>query len=235
MKTPDLLRFAATGRKTVQSRLHSQVLITALPDQTIQQLRPNQDAHLNPFIRASLVAIATVMLEGCQPEKPSSGSFPANVPLVQDPLPRLTQAEVLAKFRERASADELRDFNRLSGAADENSRTRATEMVLFKLTGEELSKVGIGQWPVGNGTGELWRVAVEYQASSESQLAFKRALERAGVEPAASLCSGVVGWFVAREDFFKARQALLSARLRTNEIRIIEPWFQLDGAVHKGP
>src|ERR1035437_6628264 len=58
------------------------------------------------------------------------------------PLPR---EEVLARFRVRASKEELRRLQELRLSRDLESQERALELVLFKLTSSELFRIGVWQ------------------------------------------------------------------------------------------
>gem|GEM_PF-6523263 len=139
-------------------------------------------------------------------------------------MPSLTRSEVLAKFRERASPAEVQDFERLNAATDADSQTRALEMVLFKLTTDELFRIGITQTEEA---GRFhWSLATS-TAFADGGKAFEKALARVGVKASGVMELGLVGWYVPREQFFVARRALLGADLRANEIRIIEPQFHL--------
>ena len=71
-----------------------------------------------------------------------------------------------------------------------------------------------------------WSLATS-TAFADGGKAFEKALAGAGVKPSGVMELGLVGWYVPREQFFGARQALLGAKLRANEIRIIEPEFHL--------
>ncbi len=176
------------------------------------------------FIATGLVATATLLLNGCrQPILPSTGS-PVAAPIITNRMPSLTRSEVLAKFRERASPAEVQDFERLNAATDADSQTRALEMVLFKLTTDELFRIGITQTEEA---GRFhWSLATS-TAFADGGKAFEKALARVGVKASGVMELGLVGWYVPREQFFVARRALLGADLRANEIRIIEPQFHL--------
>ena len=166
----------------------------------------------------TLTIVATAfLLCGCGPPPPVA-SFPVTPPKT---LPR---SEVLEKFRSRVTPAEVQEFERLVAATDSDSETRALQLVLFKLTAEELFDIGITQ----NGPAEkpVWAVA-ESRGFSDSGRAFEQALASIGVSPSGTMDLGIVGSYVPREQFFTARRALLSAGLKTNEITITEPRFTL--------
>lgn len=181
-------------------------------------------ATLN-FFAIGLNVVVIVFLSGCRPAASPSTTPLVSAPLFTDRVPTLTHSEVLGKFRERASAVEVRDFERLAGAADADSQTQATELVLFKLTADELLQIGIAQTE-GHGR-YFWSLAAQYESSPETCRAIEQALESAGVGAGRVMDLGMVGWSVPREQFFAARRALLGAGLRTNEVRIFEPEFHL--------
>jgi hypothetical protein len=88
-----------------------------------------------------------------------------------------------------------------------------------------LLHVGIAQTE-GHGH-YFWSLATQYKPSTGASRAFEQALKGVGIEAGGVMGLGRVGWSVPREQFFTARRALLAANLLTNEIRIIEPEFQL--------
>ena len=190
---------------------------------------------LSPFIIEGMLATAFLLQSSCsQPASltktnldlmSTQNSINATSPsyrLDPTPLPPLTRTEVLAKFRERATTAELSSFESLAAVNNSDSQIRAIEMVLFKLSGEELSRIGISQesggghfnWALANSTG-----------FSDGGKAFEKALGPIKVYGVVDL--GLASWFVPREQFFKARRALLDAGLPTNEITIFQPQFSL--------
>jgi hypothetical protein len=82
--------------------------------------------------------------------------------------PGLTRDEVLQRFRERATPDQLREFEQLQVASDEASGMRSLELVLFTLTRDELFKIGITQ---DRSSG--WAVASCRQTPSVMQVVLK--------------------------------------------------------------
>ena len=177
----------------------------------------------------SLVAgffVVTSLIPGGCHQPASSTAFPlvAAQPRTNR-TPTLTRSQVLTKFRERASPAEVQDFDRLAEATDADSQDRAREMVLFKLTVDELLQIGIAQTEAHGRY--FWSSAVQYTPSADTSRAFEQALQRVGVKPGGMIDLGIVGWSVPREQFFIARRALLGSGLGTNEIRIIEPEFHL--------
>src|SRR5579871_2126625 len=63
----------------------------------------------------------------------------------KEALPSLSHKEVMDRFRSRATAEEIRQFDRLTSATDTLSQTRAIELVLFKLKDNELFEIGVTQ------------------------------------------------------------------------------------------
>jgi len=149
----------------------------------------------------------------------------ASFPITAPPLTNtLSRSEVIERFRARATPPEIQEFERLTVAADSESETRATELVLFKLRTDELSQIGIYQTESAGGIS--WFLASSTRFADGGR-AFEQALARVGVSPGGTMDLGMVGWTVPREQFFPARRALLSAGLSTNEITIVEPRFTL--------
>jgi hypothetical protein len=131
---------------------------------------------------------------------------------------------VLQRFRERASADDVREFEKLRVLSDVHSQTRALEMVLFTLSPEELSTIGITA--VGGPEKWGWAVAGSRDTGSSTE-AVGRAL--ASVPEVMVVGShGWSGWYVPREHFFRARQAISSVtNLRASDVTIFELRFNL--------
>lgn len=167
----------------------------------------------------ALLAIAAPLVTGCG--KPASPA-PSYSPEFQSHAPSLTYEEVLSKFRQRASTNEIQSFEELSKGSETGLSDRALELLLFKLTSDELLRVGITQ----NGTPPHleWGLASSTRFADGGR-AFENALGRVGIQPGGVLDLGIVGWSVPREKFFLARRAILDARLNTNEIQIAEPKF----------
>ena len=170
------------------------------------------------FIFTGSVAIVYLLL-GCRHPAVSTKVDPLEIPLIAP----LTSAEVLAKFRARASAVNVQSFERLVVTNDPNSQTKAMEMVLFTLTGDELSRIGVTQTCVNGGY--YWVLARSTELSDGGK-AFVKALGPT-IKVGGVTEFGMFEWTVPREQFFEARYLLLRANLSTNEIRIIEPRFKL--------
>ena len=170
---------------------------------------------------AGLIAFVHLFLTGCrQSQSPAAGGSP----LLTNQVSSVKPAEVLAKFRERASAVEIKNFEDLRMASKRDAQDRAIEMVLFKLTADELSQIGILE---SKDAGFInWLLATS-TTFADGGRAFDEALRRVGVTPAGVMSHGMVGWYVPREQFFDARRALLSAGLPPKEITIVEIQFHL--------
>jgi hypothetical protein len=131
----------------------------------------------------------------------------------------------MERFRSRANAEELRQFERLASAEDAASQVRATKMVLFKLTGEELYAVGVVQ--TRDGDDFDWLVA-ESNSSVEVAAAIQGTLMHAGMCAWGSGGHGACAWYVPRERFFEARQVLLaSPQVQSLHIDVVTPEFSV--------
>ena len=178
---------------------------------------------VNTMRTAGLLTFASLLLGGgCRPDSTMTSS-PMAVSILTNRMPTLTSSEVMVKFRERASAATLKDYERLVAENGVDSQTRAMELVLFRLTADELSRIGITQNEGGSG---MWCVA-ESTTFADNGKAFEEALHRVGIRASGVMELGLVGWYVPREHYFTALSALRGAGLRTNEIKIIEPQFHL--------
>ena len=137
------------------------------------------------------------------------------------------------RFRARASAEELREYERLRIATDVSSQDRAMEMVLLRLTEGELFEIGITQ--TGKSGALEWSVA--WSADSPEVIrAVKNALDGAGVRAGASCGRGHCGWYVPCRSFFKARRALLGAdKVRALGVQIVTPHVTLSIPVRDAP
>ena len=136
-------------------------------------------------------------------------------------IPSLPADNEQRLFRARATHEEVREFERYAASDDDASRTRAVEMVLFKLTDAELYGIGITQV---DQSGRIdWSVAWSTDAT-EVMGAIVATLERAGIHHDASVSLGHAGWYVAREDFFRAQKALLaSIDVKRLGVTVVEP------------
>ena len=130
------------------------------------------------------------------------------------------------RFRARATHEEIREFERCVAGDDVASRTRAVEMVLFKLTENELYEIGITQVDQSGRTD--WSVAWSVD-TPEVFFAVVETLESAGIQHGASASLGHIGWYVEREDFFRAQRALLaSTEVKRLGVTVVEPRFARD-------
>ena len=99
------------------------------------------------------------------------------------------------------------------------------EIALLKMSSDELFKIGITQ--VDQPGGILWSVAWS-DSSDETCTAISDALEVHRIGAFASCGHGRAGWYVEREDFFRARQALLdSVAVKIRRVDIVTPKFKL--------
>ena len=137
----------------------------------------------------------------------------------------VTSSQAIERFRERSSVDEVIEFERLRALADAESQTRALEAVLFRLTEEELFSLGITA--VAYKGGADWAVAWS-PASAETLQTLDAVFSEAGVRGGASTSRGRAGWYVPREQFFRARCALLAAPgVRALGVTVVEPKLTL--------
>ncbi len=140
----------------------------------------------------------------------------------------LSREEVLARFRARASAEELRQVEQLRLAEDAADRERALELVLFKLTGGEWERIGIGVALTVPFFGqENWHVA-SGQYNEDTWNAIGEELGRAKISLTGVAHCGVMNWWAPKEQFFRARKVLLQARdPRVRACAVPPPRFQL--------
>ena len=176
------------------------------------------DWHWTRLVAFLLVAGAGCCCRRAEPQQEARDSHPVEAPADPSEL----HADLLARFRERASADEAREYERLAAASDPASRTHAVEMVLFKMSDNELFALGITQ--VKQPGGLEWAVAWSTD-SEEDFAAIDAALVRAGIRAGGSAGLGRAGWYVPRGQFFRARTALLADdRVRALEtIHVVDP------------
>jgi hypothetical protein len=131
----------------------------------------------------------------------------------------------MERFRSRATAAEIREFQQLASADDPISQTRATEHVLFKLTADELFKIGITQ--VEQPRSIDWGVACSSDRG-DVRNAIHHELSLAGVWAFVSCDLGCAGWYVPREQFFRAREALIhSPSVLARGAQVVTPKFSL--------
>ena len=124
----------------------------------------------------------------------------------------LSREEVLARFRARASAEEVRQFEELRLSKDPLRRERALEIVLFKLTGGEWERIGIRvALTQPYFAHEQWYVASAL-ADEKTSYAVGEVLGRAQVGFSGVGNCGCMNWGVPKEQFFRARRALLAAK-----------------------
>ena len=138
----------------------------------------------------------------------------------------MSRNEILAKFRERASAEEVRRFEQMMASSrDFDAQIHALEAVLFKLSEDELFAIGVTSVEQDGRTD--WAVAWSSD-SDETMRAIEQALDRVGVSGGASCSRRRCGWYVPREEFFAARRALLEIKgIDGLDIQVVEPLFSL--------
>ncbi len=140
----------------------------------------------------------------------------------------LSREEVLARFRARASAEEVRQFEALRLSKDTLNQERALELVLFKLTGGEWERIGI--WvalTVPFFGQEQWYVAGGPQNEDTCKAVYEE-LGRAQIAAGCSGGCGVMNWIAPKEQFFRARRALLQSKdPRVRGCAVPPPQFSL--------
>ena len=168
--------------------------------------------------RTVLAIVLVLGVVGCSAQKQSGLSQKAAR------LPSLTRDEVLQLFRERATPDEIREFEQLRVRTDVESRERALKLVLFRLPESELPKVGIlPSRPM------RWIVAGAPCGAMASE-ALSRALEPEHISTVVvGVHLGMCYRDVPREQFFLARRVLLAAtNLSTLGVIVVQPKFSLE-------
>jgi hypothetical protein len=127
----------------------------------------------------------------------------------------LSREEVLARFGARASRKELHQLQELRLSRDLESHERALDLVLFRLTPSELFRIGVREQILVTEDGESihgsWFVAHGhcYEGIPE---AVNAVLSNARIDwGSAGMCGGI-DWVVPKEQFFRARRALLGAK-----------------------
>jgi hypothetical protein len=134
--------------------------------------------------------------------------------------PSLRTGEVMLLFQERSTEKERAAFVQLRPSES----MRATEMMLFRLTPDELFKVGVTQ----SGSSTDWAVFWS-DDSQKTAAAVDRALQPVGIGAGASMGHGRAGWYVEREEFFAARRALLgSPEIRALGHHVVTPQVRME-------
>jgi hypothetical protein len=169
------------------------------------------------FLALTCILLCGVFGIGYLLDAQRSSAFP--------PRPTLARNEVMKRFRSRATPEELRQFDQLASADDASSQSRATEMVLFKLTSDELSAIGVRQTDDGDDLD--WSIAFS-SSSWDAQIAIQGALNRVGIGAWGSGGHGVCLWFVGRDKFFAAREVLLAdPEVKRLGVEVVTPEFSL--------
>jgi hypothetical protein len=132
-------------------------------------------------------------------------------------------------FRDRATAEQVREFDELRRKPDPDSRDRdrALNLVLFQLTDPELRKINI--LPCDIRSQPDWVIAGSPMGGSVTE-AFSRALEPEHISAeVVAVQDNVRIWVVPREQFFRARRALLAVpNLKALGVQLTEPMVSLD-------
>ena len=142
------------------------------------------------------------------------------------PVQTLSREEALRRFRSRAPAEEQRRLEQLLASTEPDADTHALELVLFRLTTEELFTLGITQ--VEQQQSLNWGIAWGRDGTEVGE-ALTQAAVRAHLTLSISSCDlGMCGLYVPREDFFRARRALLaSPELSALHVTVAEPRLHL--------
>lgn len=132
-------------------------------------------------------------------------------------LPFRSNAEVLTRFKMRASAAEILQWKKLRKSKFSDDQQRAMEMVLFKLTPSELKRIGIEQQLTIPPMEHPWWIVAGQNSCDPNfpheEKIFSAVLRNANCQSLMGngrFCS--LGWSVQREEFFRCRNALLQAK-----------------------
>jgi len=141
--------------------------------------------------------------------------------------PGLTRNQVLQLFRDRATPDRIREFERLRSKNDPDSQEQALKLVLFQLKDEELRSIGV--LPSISLRPNHWLIC-RAPCGAEVNEALARALQPQRITTEVVGVNLLICVFdVPREDFFRARRALLSAtNLNALGVVLLEPMFTLE-------
>jgi hypothetical protein len=138
-------------------------------------------------------------------------------------LNALSHDEVMRLFRSRADAITLREFDQLAEAKDPSTRPLASQLVLSRLTDEELARVGIKTTRQGGVT--YWCVAT---GIADSTSAVFDLLRLAHMRPINVGVDAGSAFYVRKEEFFRAREILHRlARNKSRGITVVTPAFAL--------
>ena len=124
----------------------------------------------------------------------------------------LSREEVLARFRARASSQEVRRLVELRTSRKPEDKDRALELVLFKLTEGELERIGIQQHLVEPHVTPYEWVVAHGSSQDGTERAVYDVLEKAQIHPGGFGWKYSMTWSVPRGQFFLTRRALLTAR-----------------------
>ena len=146
----------------------------------------------------------------------------------------LSREEVLARFRVRASKEELRQLQEFRLSREAESQERALGLVLFKLTPSELFRIAV--WPhiqvvtypsAGPATFSRWECACA--ASGGISDAVEDVLSKARIDAGCSGNFSICHFAAPREQFFRARRALLAAKdPRVRACAVPSPQFSFE-------
>lgn len=172
-----------------------------------------------------LISFVVLALFGCGPPVAPPPTINMTALPWTNTLPRLSHSEVMGLFRGRASGSEITEVERLTGSTDRDSKERAMQIVLSKLTQPELLKVGINEIH-GQEGGERWWAFAICRGFTNTTAVYEQALRDAGIRNWGIFSHGYYGCYALREDFLKARRLVQqSTNLNAIEMRVVEPEF----------
>ena len=178
---------------------------------------------------STAVAIASALcLAGCCYRHQSPiASHPAAPSPTAASQPRLSREEVLRRFRERATPDQISEFEQVQVKTDFDSRERALNLVLFRLHEAELVELGI--LPSIPSRPRHWIVAGS-PTGLEVNEAISRALQPEHISAeVVGISHGMRAWDAPREQYFRARRALLAdTNLHRLGVIVLKPKFSLE-------
>ena len=123
----------------------------------------------------------------------------------------LSHEEVLGRFRARASKEELRQLQELRLSRDPESQERAVELVLFKLTPDELWRIGVYQEIMVPADPHGFWIVASGSCVHGIPEAVNVVLSNGRIDAGSGGMCGGIHWSVHREQFFRARRVLLAA------------------------
>ncbi len=129
---------------------------------------------------------------------------------------------LVEQFRAHASKSEINQYEALVSDPSASGRRRAAEMVLFKLSAKELGNLGIHQIEQEAGHYE-WYLAFSRDTDEEVS-SISEVLNTVAPDAWCLTSHHHAGWYVPREQFFQAQEALLKdQRIRMMNVIITTP------------